>query len=190
MREIKLSEELDRYNTKLFPPQYHYKYFPYKYRLIVDGERWEESVALKSDDRISALLWGDVVKKVENLPLAELAVHFSDLELALSENRESPFSWAFDFMELRCTKRDAQSMTQVVFKIDQDFNYWSAPFSISDPAAAYGGRDPIPSRTGVFLLAARTRDPKGLWDIDPRVRKRLSRKRTVYFEPCRLREPC
>ena len=137
MREIKLSEELDRYNTKLFPPQYHYKYFPYKYRLIVDGERWEESVALNSggDERVSALLWGEAVRRVENLSLAELEVHFSDLELALSENRESPFSWAFDFMELRCTKRDAQSMTQVVFKIDQDFNYWSEPFSISDLAA-------------------------------------------------------
>lgn len=138
MRQIKLSEELDRYNTKLFPPQYHYKYFPFKYRLIVDGERWEQSVALQSggDGRVSALLWEDGVRKVEGLSLTELAAHFSDLGLILADIHASPFGWAFDFLELRLNKREAESKIQIVFKIDQDSELWSGPFSISNLAEA------------------------------------------------------
>jgi len=138
MREIKLSEELDRYNTKLFPPKYHYKYFPFKYRLIVDGERWEQTVALRSgnDERFSALLWGDAIRNVEGLSISELAAHFSDIQFALAEIRDSPFSWAFDFMEFRFTKPEPQPTRQVLFKIDQDFDRWSAPFSISDLSTA------------------------------------------------------
>src|SRR5271163_1862758 len=102
--------ELDRYNTKLFPPKYHYKYFPFKYRLIVDGERWEQTVALRSgsDERFSALLWGDAIRNVDSLPISELAAHFSDIQFALAEIRDSPFSWAFDFMEFRFTKPEPQ----------------------------------------------------------------------------------
>ena len=138
MREIGLSEELDRYNTKLFPPKYHYKYFPFKYRLIVDGKRWEQTVALRSgnDGRFSALLWGDAVRDIESLAVSELGVYFSDIQFALSEVRDSPFSWAFDFVEIRCTKREPEAKRQVVFKIDQDFDHWTAPFSISDLSAA------------------------------------------------------
>jgi hypothetical protein len=139
IREIKLSpEELDRYNTKLFPEQYHYKYFPYKYRLIVDGERWEHSVALKSgsDNRVSALLWGDAVRKVEGESLADLAAHFSDLELVLSDIRKPQSSLTFDFLEIRCDRRESSPTMQVVFKVDQDFNLWAAPFSIADFAAS------------------------------------------------------
>ncbi len=138
MREIRLSEELDRYDTKLFPPKYHYKYFPFKYRLIVDGERWEQTVALRSGDdtRYSALLWGNAIRNVESLPISELAAHFSEVQFALAEIREGAFSWSFDFLEFRCTKREPQKSRQVVFKVDRDFDLWSAPFSISDLSAA------------------------------------------------------
>src|SRR5271156_5425149 len=108
MREIRLSEELDCYNLRLFHPLLQYRSATYKYRLVVDGKRWEETAALKTghEDRISAWMWAGAVRNVEDLSLAELSAHFSDLNLVLSGVRDSPFGWSFDSMELRCTKRE------------------------------------------------------------------------------------
>ena len=139
MREVKLSpEELDRYNTKLFPPKYHYKYFPFKYRLIIDGERWEQSVALSNgnDGRFSALLWGNAVRKVDSIPISEFAAHFSDIQFALADFREAQLAWAFDFVEFRCGEPEPHATRRVIFKVDQDFDLWSAPFSIADLSGA------------------------------------------------------
>jgi hypothetical protein len=138
VRQIKLSEELDRYNSKLFPPQFYDKYLPYKYRLIVDGQRWEQTIALPggADGRLSALLWGDAVHNLKTAPLADLAIHFSDLSFALTEVRDSPFSWTFDVIEFRFPRREPQPSWQIVFKVDRDFELWTETFSIAQLSAA------------------------------------------------------
>jgi hypothetical protein len=138
VRQIKLSEELDRYNSKLFPPQFYDKYLPYKYRLIVDGQRWEHTIALPggADGRFSALLWGDAVHNLKTIPLADLALHFSDLSFALTEVRDSPFSWTFDVVEFRFPRRNPQPSWQIVFKVDRDFELWTEPFSVAHLSTA------------------------------------------------------
>jgi hypothetical protein len=139
MQKVELSpKELDRYDTKLFPPKYHYKYFPFKYRLIVDGKELEQSVALSggSDGRFSALLWGDAARSAGGVPISELATHFNEIQFSLPDVRAMQLSWAFDFLDIRCEEREPKEMRRVIFKIDQDFDLWSAPFSISDLSAA------------------------------------------------------
>jgi len=106
--------------------------------LIIDGTLWEDSYGSDAgnsyDRRFYAGFWGSALGRLTDLTIEELTAHLRHISVTFRDAPENLSEWQFGNLDISAEHGDPS--VEVRFSVDFDLEYWAAPYSPSNLAAA------------------------------------------------------
>lgn len=98
--------------------------------LIVDGERWHDTVAWAHKNDISVLFSTRCLARIGHLTLAELKKYFVSVNVDLPNSDVELEGWGFSSLAAPLEKM-TQGVIDVEFEVQLDFEFWTQKYSIA-----------------------------------------------------------